>query len=261
MTKKQDAAALWDAFFKKPKSTDARNRLVEHYLPMVKHVAWKHFCRLPDTVELDDLISAGSIGLMDAIRAFKPELGFQFETYAPRRISGAVMDYVRDNDPAPRLARQRQKRVQRGRQDAEQLLGRTVNDSEVAARMGITPEEYGKLQAEASIPDTLSLQATILKHGRNRKEVHLMDMLENPTDAVPGMTVHRRDVLRTVTRGLSKPERLIIILYYFEEMTMKEIGKTLDLSESRVSQVHTAIVKRLRESLSDRRDEFFPDTK
>lgn len=261
MTKKQDAAALWAAFHKKPKSTAARNRLVEFYLPVVKHIAWKHFCRLPDTVELDDLISAGAFGLMDAIKGFKPELGFQFETYAQRRISGAIMDYVRDNDLAPRLCRKRQTALTRARNDAEQFYGRAVNDTEVAARMDITPEEYRKLQADADIPSTLSLQTTILKHGRNDKEVTLMEMLENPTDARPGMTAHRRDVLQTVTRGLSKPERLIIILYYFEGMTMKEIGKTLGLSESRVSQVHTAIVKRLRESLAGRRDEFFPDTK
>src|SRR6266487_3293189 len=200
-----DVPQLWRDYHANP-SDELRNQLVENFLPLVKYNAERIWSRLPDGVELDDLISAGVFGLMDAIDAFDVNRGVKFETYCVPRIRGAMLDELRTMDWVPRLVRSKASKLEETRKALEAEPGRPPRPDKKA---------------------------------------------EDPTHRL-----QNRDLMRLVTRGLNRNERLIIILYYYEDMTMKEIGATLDLSESRVSQMHSSIVARLQAQLAKRQPEF-----
>jgi RNA polymerase sigma factor for flagellar operon FliA len=247
----------WGRFQLEP-STDDRNRLMEHYLPLVRYNAERIWARLPDGVELDDLISAGVFGLMDAISAFDTSRGVKFETYCVPRIRGAMLDELRGMDWVPRLVRSRSSKMEAARKELEVALGRPPQDIEVAAHMGITMEEFEKIAADANAVGLVSLNKKWYETD-GYKDVREIDILEDKRGEDPTNRLQKKDLMRLVTRGLNRNERLIVLLYYYEEMTMKEIGLTLDLSESRVSQMHSSIISRLKGQLDERRREFAAD--
>jgi RNA polymerase sigma factor for flagellar operon FliA len=236
-------------------SVDLRNRLIERYLPLVKYNAERIWARLPDGVDLDDLISAGVFGLMDAIDSFDLERGVKFETYCVPRIRGAMLDELRTMDWVPRLVRSKASKLEDARKKLEAELGRPPRPDELAVKLGISHEELETLLQEASAVSLISLNKKWYETD-SYKDVREIDILEDKKAEDPTRRLQNRDLMRLVTRGLSRNERLIIILYYYEEMTMKEIGTTLDLSESRVSQMHSSIINRLQGLLSNRRPEF-----
>ena len=236
-------------------TTESRNRLMEHYLPLVRYNAERIWARLPDGVDLDDLISAGVFGLMDAIDAFDVERGVKFETYCVPRIRGAMLDELRGMDWVPRLVRSRASKLETVRKQLEVALGRPPQPTELAERLGMPMEEFEKLAADANAVGLVSLNKKWYETD-GYKDVREIDVLEDKRGEDPTSRMQRRDLMRLVTKGLNRNERLIIILYYYEEMTMKEIGLTLDLSESRVSQMHSSIVARLKGHLLSRRKEF-----
>jgi RNA polymerase sigma factor for flagellar operon FliA len=249
-----DIQQLWRDYRALP-SVDLRNRLVENYLPLVKYNAERIWSRLPEGVDLDDLISAGVFGLMDAIDAFDLERGVKFETYCVPRIRGAMLDELRTMDWVPRLVRSKASRLEDTRKTLEAELGRPPRGEELAARMGISLPDFEKLMNEASAVSLISLNKKWYETD-SYKDVREIDILEDKKAEDPTRRLQNRDLMRLVTRGLNRNERLIIILYYYEEMTMKEIGTTLDLSESRVSQMHSSIINRLQGLLAQRRPEF-----
>mgnify|MGYP006301151417 CR=1 FL=1 len=236
------------------RSEETRNRLMEHYLPLVKHTAERLATKLPDEVDTDDLISAGVFGLIDAIKAFDLNRGVKFETYCTQRIRGAILDELRSMDWVPRLVRSRAHKLQRARSSLETELGREPTDKELAKRMRLTKAEFTKLRSDARAVGMVSLSRKWFETD-NSRDVREIDVLEDKRSENPREYSEAKDIREWVTRGLSRAERLIIILYYFEEMTMKEIGETLALSESRVSQMHSAILERLRQHLSRNRAE------
>jgi RNA polymerase sigma factor for flagellar operon FliA len=236
------------------RSEETRNRLMEHYLPLVKHTAERLATKLPDEVDTDDLISAGVFGLIDAIKAFDLNRGVKFETYCTQRIRGAILDELRSMDWVPRLVRSRTHKLQRARSSLETELGREPTDKELAKRMRLTKAEFTKLRSDARAVGMVSLSRKWFETD-NSRDVREIDVLEDKRSENPREYSEAKDIREWVTRGLSRAERLIIILYYFEEMTMKEIGETLALSESRVSQMHSAILERLRQHLSRNRAE------
>lgn len=248
---------LWRDYRKEP-VIELRNRLLEHYLPLVKYNAERIWARLPEGVELDDLISAGVFGLMDAIDAFDVERGVKFETYCVPRIRGAMLDELRCMDWVPRLVRNRASKLESCRKQLEAALGRQPKDFEMAEKMGISMDEFEKLAADANAVGLVSLNKKWYETD-GYKDVREIDILEDKKGEDPTGRMQKRDLMRLVTKGLNRNERLIIILYYYEEMTMKEIGLTLDLSESRVSQMHSSIVLRLKNYLHNRRREFSVD--
>jgi RNA polymerase sigma factor FliA len=249
-----EQVAEWWKLFLANRSDDNRNPLLEHYLPIVKYTADRLHTKLPDEVEVDDLISAGIFGLMDAVNAFDPARGVKFETYCAPRIRGAILDELRSMDWVPRLVRSRAHKLNESVHLLEAQLGRKPTDKEIAREMNLPMKEFTKLRRDAHATGLVSLNRKYFETD-SHKDVREIDVFQDKRSDDPYRAAQRRDVKELITRGLSRAERLIIILYYFEEMTMKEIGETLDLSESRVSQMHSAILSRLRHQLDKRQKE------
>src|SRR5262245_9948801 len=249
-----DVMDLWHQFKAEP-TTELRNRLIERYLPLVRYNAERIWARLPDGVDIDDLISAGVFGLMDAIDAFDLTRGVKFETYCVPRIRGAMLDELRTMDWVPRLVRSKATRMEAARKELEAALGRPPRPDELAAKLGIPLEQLDSYLGEATAVNLVSLNKKWYETD-SYKDVREIDILEDKKAEDPTNRLQNRDLMRLVTRGLNRNERLIVILYYYEEMTMKEIGATLNLSESRVSQMHSSIVARLQAHLSKRKGEF-----
>jgi RNA polymerase sigma factor for flagellar operon FliA len=248
-----DIDALWKEFYK-IRSEQARNSLMEHYLPIVKYTAERIYVKLPDKVEVDDLISAGIFGLMDAIDAFDPQRGVKFATYCTPRIRGAILDELRSMDWVPRLVRARAHQLNNAMRTLEAHLGRLPSDNEIADELDMDMGEFHRLQRDATAVGIVSLSNNLDVEGDN--DICEIDIVEDKKSEDPMVEAQKRDLKSLLTKGLTRAERLILILYYYEEMTMKEIGATLDLSESRVSQMHSSIVARLKAQMDSRKKEF-----
>jgi len=232
-----------------------RNLLMEHYRNLVRYCAERLHSKLPDKVELDDLISAGIFGLMDAIDAYDPERGVKFETYCSPRIKGSILDELRSMDWVPRLVRARAHQLSRARHSLEVNLGRRPTEKEIAEELEMNTEEFNRLRRDANAVSLVSLD-TRYSDGDGEKDVREIDVVKDVKSQDPLTEAQKRDLKNLLTKGLTRAERLIIVLYYYEEMTMKEIGATLDLSESRVSQMHSSIVARLKAQMNSRKKEF-----
>ena len=251
----EDVEQLWIEYKKDMSNQELRNRLVEMYLPLVKYNGERIWARLPEGVELDDLISAGVFGLMDAIDLFDLSRGVKFETYCVPRIRGAMLDELRTMDWVPRLVRSKASKLNEAVKNLEARLGRQPNENELAQEMQISVAELEKMILDANAVNLISLNKKWYETD-SYKDVREIDILEDKKGEDPTRRIQKADLMRLVTKGLNRNERLIIILYYYEEFTMKEIGATLNLSESRVSQMHSSIVQRLQNQLARRRPEF-----
>ena len=251
----EDVEHLWIEFKQDMSNQELRNRLVELYLPLVKYNGERIWARLPEGVELDDLVSAGVFGLMDAIDAFDLSRGVKFETYCVPRIRGAMLDELRTMDWVPRLVRSKASKLNEALRNLEARLGRQPNENELAEEMAISVAELEKMMLDANAVNLISLNKKWYETD-SYKDVREIDILEDKKGEDPTKRIQKNDLMRLVTKGLNRNERLIIILYYYEEFTMKEIGATLNLSESRVSQMHSSIVQRLQNQLARRQPEF-----
>ena len=248
-------AEVWNDFKADLTDQRLRNILIERYFPLVKYNAERVWQKLPEGVDLNDLISAGVFGLMDAIEAFDMDRGVKFETYCVPRIRGAMLDELRTMDWVPRLVRSKASKLEAARKRVEARNGRPPTDAEMAQELDVSLEEFDKMKSDASAVNLVSLNKKWYETD-SYKDVREVDIVEDSKGEDPTHGIQKRDVMKLVTKGLNRNERLIIILYYYEELTMKEIGATLDLSESRVSQMHSSIVARLQEQLGRRRPEF-----
>jgi RNA polymerase sigma factor FliA len=234
-----------------------RNYLMEKYLPLVRYNAERVHTRLPDEVDVEDLMSAGLFGLMDAIDAFDLDRKVKFETYCAPRIRGAILDELRAMDWVPRLVRHRTAKVESARQKFEMRNGRSPTDDELAEFLQLDGDEFEKVKRDSAAVATQSITRKYAASDGSR-ETREIDVVRPDDDASPLREIQRRDLKDLITRGLSRAERLIVILYYYEGMTMKEIGSTLDLSESRVSQMHSSILARLKSHMQNRSPELEP---
>ncbi|MDO4588200.1 MAG: FliA/WhiG family RNA polymerase sigma factor [Planctomycetia bacterium] len=251
----EDIAKVWEDFILDRSNQELRNVLIEQYLPLVRYHGERVWSRLPDEVELDDLVSAGIFGLMDAIDAYDPSRGVKFETYCVPRIRGAMLDELRNMDWVPRLVRSRARKLTEANKELSDKLGRLPSQDELASHLSMSQPELERMVNDANAVNLVSLNKKWFETDGS-KDVSEIDLLEDQRGEDPTSRIQKSDIMRLVTKGLSRNERLIIILYYYEEMTMKEVGMTLDLSESRVSQMHSSIVSRLQQQLGDRRPEF-----
>jgi RNA polymerase sigma factor for flagellar operon FliA len=228
-----------------------REEALRKYAPLVKYVVDKVAAGLPRTVDKEDLISTAIIGLYDALEKFDPGRGTKFETYAIWRIKGAVLDELRALDWASRTIRRKARQLDKATRTLDQRLGRPASDEEVCGVMGMRLHDYHKLLDDIRGSMLLSLDSTVTVD-ENHELSGLADMIQDldADDALELMeSQEARDLLLRSINALSEQERLVLALYYYEEMTLKEIGETLNISESRVSQIHTKAVHRLRSRL------------
>lgn len=232
-------------------SLDERNRMVEEYLPLAKYVAGRIAGRLPSHVEFDDLLNAGVIGLIDAIDKFDPTRKIQFKTYAEFRIKGAILDELRALDWVPRSTRQKASRIERAFSELEQQLGHAASDHEVVEYLGVSFDVYHQLLMEARGISLVSLDE-LHGEGEEGSDRNLLEFLSDPEAVDPAEAMNLDQVYRIVADSidlLPEKERLVVSLYYHDELTMKEIGEVLEITESRVSQIHTKAILRLRGKL------------
>lgn len=247
----EDPIELWEEY-QRTRSEALRNRLIEHYLPVVRYTAERVASTLPQSVDIDDLMSAGLFGLFEAIKSFDLSRGVKFKTYCSWRVRGAILDELRANDWVPRLVRNKASMLEQKMREAEAALGRPATDLELASQMGMSVGELDKLMHEASAVTVCYLSDNA---GDGEDASARSDLVEDVNAGCPIDDIHRKDVMEILTKELTLRERLIMILYYFEELTMREIGLALDLSESRVCQLHSRIVARLKAKLGARKGE------
>ncbi len=228
-----------------------RDELILEHLPQIKYIAQRISAKLPSHVELNDLVSAGILGLLDAIEKFDPNRGVKFKTYAELRIKGAILDSLRNLDWAPRSLRKKSKDLERVVRELEQRLSRPPTDKEVCEAMEITLEEFYELMDQIKGLNIGSFQ-DMPGQDDDKNSEPLVKYVPDAPQMDPFFIFHRSEIqsiLGTAIETLPKKERLVVSLYYFDEMTMKEIGKVLGVNESRVSQLHTKAMLRLRTKL------------
>ena len=243
--------AAWDAFWSSG-SAEARERLILCYVPLVKYVAGRVLVGLPASVDYDDLVSYGIFGLVDAVEKFDPARGVKFETYAVARIRGAVIDGLRAVDWVPRSVRQRAKELEKTVASLEGRLGRPAKDEEVAEALAMSLDEYHELLSDVKSISLASLDEVWSADSDDERKLRFGQMIENPGSEDPTHRIEAAEVRRILAEsidGLPERERLVVALYYYEGLTLKEIGDVLSVSESRVSQIHTKAIIRLRGKL------------
>lgn len=224
-----------------------RDALIESHLPQVKFIAERMAEKLPPSIDRNDLYGAGVIGLLDAVEKFDPARGVMFKTYAEMRVRGAILDSLRDLDWAPRSMRRRGREVEAAYQQIEQERGRPATEEEVAARLGLSLSDFQLLLGELR-----GLTVTGLDDEQDDENpTHVRQILDDPahTPAAIFERTETRERLAAAINRLPERERQVVALYYLEELTMKEIGAVLGVTESRVSQMHTQAVLRLRAAL------------
>ena len=232
-------------------STGERDQLIIRYAPWVKFIALRMAAKLPSHIQAEDLISAGIIGLIDALDKFNPAREVQFKTYAQIRIQGAMKDELRALDWASRSMRQKVKRLEHTYALLEQQLGRPASSEEVADSLGIKMDEFEEMLDDVKGTSLVSLEE--LGQGpASEDKTNLMEALLTREDQDPLEVLNLQDLKKALSLAiveLPEKEQLVLSLYYFEELTMKEVGKVLNLTESRISQLHTQTVLRLRSKL------------
>jgi RNA polymerase sigma factor for flagellar operon FliA len=232
----------------------ARERLVVAYSPLVKYVAGRMASGLPSHVEEADLISYGLVGLINAIQRFEPEREIKFETYAITRIKGAIIDELRSQDWVPRSVRAKAREIERAHQKLEHKLQRAPSDEEMARELGMEVQDFQDTILQISNSSIAALDELWTVGDSSGDQVSLLDTLADDQSPDPSAALDQSDLRDRVAESISRlPERekLVIALYYYENLTLREIGEVLGVTESRVSQLHTKAVLRLRSRLTE----------
>ena len=245
-------ADIW-ADYKQHGTREARERLILHYAPLVKFVAGRVAAGLPQNIEQSDLVSYGIFGLIDAIDKFDPARGYKFETYAISRIKGAIIDELRSIDWVPRSVRAKARAIERAYSKLENELRRSPEDREVAAELGMTEEELAAILSQISFVGIVALDellsASADRSGGATVGDTIADRTNNPVEAFESEEM--RHVLADAINRMPDRERLVLTLYYYEGLTLAEIGAVLGVTESRVCQIHTKAIFQLRGRLSE----------
>ncbi len=242
-----ELSRLWEEF-KRSASPEARERLILHYAPLVKYVASRVATGLPSSVEQADLVSYGMFGLIDALEKFEPARGNKFETYAIPRIKGAIIDELRAMDWVPRSVRFKAREIEKAYADLESMLKRAPTEKEVSERLGVSVPELHDIINQVSFVSVLQLDELLAVGSDRGEQVSLLDTLaDKTTDPTTGLEGQEtRGLLAAAINSLSEREKIVVTLYYFEGLTLAEIGEILGVTESRVCQIHTKAVHQLR---------------
>ncbi len=252
MQRLDETQTLWNNF-KRTGDRALRDRLILTYAPLVKYVAGRLGSGLPAHVEDDDLVSYGLLGLIGAIERFDPDRDIKFETYAIARIKGAIIDELRSMDWVPRSVRARARDIERAIADLERKLMRAPNDDEIASKLGVSEEEFQDSLLEISRSSIAALDELWVGPSGTGDAVSLIDTIEDPQAPQPQQAIAQTELREALSESIARlPERekLVVTLYYYEELTLREIGEVLGVTESRVSQLHTKAILRLKARLS-----------
>ena len=230
-----------------------RDAIVKQYAPLVKYVAGKVSVGMPQSVDFDDLVGFGVFGLFDAIEKFDPDKHVKFKTYAVTRIRGAIFDELRSIDWVPRSVRQKTREIDETVQHLEARLGRSATDDEVAGEMGMSLEQYNQMMLKVSGTSMLSLN-DVWYTGEDNDKISIVESIEAPNSLRPDAIAEKDEMRRVIVEAINdlpEKEKKVLVLYYYEDLTLKEIGKVLDVTESRISQLHTKAISRLRGKLTN----------
>ena len=242
----------WD-IFKRTDDRDAREKLILHYAPLVKYVASRVATCLPSSVDQHDLVSYGMFGLIDALEKFEPGRGNKFETYAVPRIKGAIIDELRAMDWVPRSIRFKARELEKAQADLEAMLKRQPSEEELADRLGMSRQELHAMVSQISFVSVLALDEVVSSGSDRGDQVALIDTIaDKGLDPTWGLeSQETRGLLAAAINSLSEREKIVVTLYYFEGLTLAEIGEILGVTESRVCQIHTKAVGGLRGQLTE----------
>ncbi len=242
---------LWRLYRRRQDPT-IRDFFIKQYAPLVKYVAGKVAIGMPHNVEFDDLVGFGVFGLLDAIDKFDPAKHVKFKTYAVTRIRGSIFDELRSIDWVPRSIRQKTREVEETVRTLEARLGRAASDEEIAKAMELKVEDFQSLILKISSTSILSLN-DVWYTGEDDDQISIVESIESPNSLNPEAIVEREEIKRVIVEainGLPDKEKKVLILYYYEDLTLKEIGHVLGVTESRISQLHTKAIMRLRAKLT-----------
>lgn len=231
---------------------DVKDKIIVEYAPLVRFIAMKIAARLPSSIELDDLISCGVIGLMDAISKFDPSRDNKFKTYAEFRIRGAILDELRSQDWVPRSVREKSKQLERAYAKLEREFGRPATDEEMCTELECSLEEFHELVNKSKSVSLLNIDDSATFNRGDKKL--MMGLLENRRSSNPFNAVNYKNsqnIIKEGIKSLPEKQRLVLSLYYFEDLNLKEIGQVLDVTESRVSQLHTQAILKLKAKLKN----------
>lgn len=256
----EEEIKLWKKY-KRTKHRALREEIVKRYLYLVKYVAGRVAIGLPPNVEFNDLVSYGILGLFDAITKYDVSQGNKFETYAVARIRGSIMDELRKLDWAPRLLRKKAREIEKKCRELEEKLGRTPQDEDLAKEMKISVDELNGIYNELNSTTFLSLDE-VWQNDEGNKPISRLQTIEDSVMTNQFHYVHQNEVKEILSNSvdeLPEREKLVIVLYYYENLTLREIGEILNVSESRVCQIHTKVVLRLRAHLMKKTGEITLD--
>ncbi len=242
----EERQKLWEEYAKR-KTSDLYEKIIIEYAGLVKLVAGRLSMYLGHNVEYDDLVGYGTFGLIDAIDKFDYTKGNKFETYASLRIRGAILDQIRKMDWIPRSIRQKQRKIENAYQTLETRFGRNVTDGDVAEELKLTIEELEDWQNQTNITNIISLDEFLEQGSESKTDQCFATTFEQPDRIVEQNEL--KDILARTLDTLTEKEKRVIVLYYYEDLTLKEISKILEVSESRISQLHTKALQKLKVKL------------
>ncbi|MCM3745985.1 FliA/WhiG family RNA polymerase sigma factor [Paenibacillus pasadenensis] len=249
---------MWEKW-KEEQNLDAKKALIEQYLPLVDYVTNRMAIGLPKNVSKDDLASNGVMGLIDAIDKFDYKRGLQFETYASWRIRGAIIDGLRQGDWVPRSVREKAKRIEEAYQHLEQQYLRSVSDAEISSYLQVSEKEFTVMLQEIAVTTVCSLEDPI----REEESETRLSLLVDEKAKNPDHKVHEFYLKESLVKGIEKlteKERIVVSLFYYEELSLSEIAEVMSLSPSRISQLHSKAILRLRGALSKQKDQLMQNS-
>jgi len=252
MPEQKTEEELWQEY-RKTRDPKIREAFIKQYAPLVKYVAGRVAVGMPNNVEFDDLVGFGVFGLIDAIEKYDTDKNVKFKTYAVTRIRGAIFDELRLIDWVPRSVRQKTREVETTISSLEAQLGRTASDQEIANAMGLDETEYMKVIQKISGTSIISLN-DLWYSGDENDKVSIGDSIESPSSMNPDVMVVNDEIRRVIVDAINElpeKEKKILVLYYYEDLTLKDIGRVLQVTESRVSQLHTKAILHLRSKLTN----------